>query len=396
MTTRLRLLVLASTYPRWAEDPEPGFVHELARRLTRDFEVTVLCPHATGAPGHEVLDGVEVVRYRYAPERLEILVNDGGMVNNLRRRPWSWVLVPGFLLCQMWMVAKLMRSVRPDVIHAHWLIPQGLVVALLAAIGIRTPPFVVTSHGADLYSLRGTVMSALKRFVIRRSATMTVVSEGMLDAVSALGIDESGVRVEPMGVDLRERFRPDETVPRSRNRLLFVGRLVEKKGLRHLLDAMPLILARRPDVTLTVAGFGPEMMERRVQVTRLGLDAHVRFLGAVKQDELPRLYRRAAVFVAPFVQSASGDQDGLGLVLIEALGCGCRVVVSEMPATRRLIADIGAVDGCAAGDEASLAATILRALDAESLNDESDLMPFDWDARADSYATLLGHLAKAA
>ena len=79
-TPRPVLLVLASTYPRWADDHEPGFVHELARRLTDRFRVLALVPHSPGSSTRETLDGVEVIRYRYAPGRLETLVNDGGIV----------------------------------------------------------------------------------------------------------------------------------------------------------------------------------------------------------------------------------------------------------------------------------------------------------------------------
>ena len=89
--SRKKLLVLASTYPRWEGDPEPGFVHELAKRLTTPFKVRVLCPHAWNAAAQEMLEGVEVVRYRYAPVRFETLVNDGGIVNNLRHQPWKWL-----------------------------------------------------------------------------------------------------------------------------------------------------------------------------------------------------------------------------------------------------------------------------------------------------------------
>src|SRR5690606_9209651 len=66
VASRPVLLVLASTYPRWPGDPEPGFVHELSRRLTDRFRVIALCPHAPGARTAERMDGVEVVRYRYA------------------------------------------------------------------------------------------------------------------------------------------------------------------------------------------------------------------------------------------------------------------------------------------------------------------------------------------
>lgn len=89
-----KLLVVASTYPRWRGDPEPGFVHALSRDLTAHFQVTVLCPHAPGAAHREHLDDVQVIRYRYAPEALEQLVNGGGIVSNLRRRPGRWRWYP--------------------------------------------------------------------------------------------------------------------------------------------------------------------------------------------------------------------------------------------------------------------------------------------------------------
>ena len=131
MKAKPTLLVLTSTYPRWADDPEPGFVHELAKRLTNHFRVIVLGPHAPGASATEVLDGVEGVRYRYAPDRLETLVNDGGIVTNLRRDKWKLLLVPGFVLAQSWCTWRLVRTGSVDVIHAHWLIPQGLIAAML-------------------------------------------------------------------------------------------------------------------------------------------------------------------------------------------------------------------------------------------------------------------------
>src|SRR5690606_34159902 len=95
VATRPNLMVLASTYPRWAGDPEPSFVHELARRLTDRFNVTVLCPHAPGTASSEAMDGVQIIRYRYAPSAWETLVNDGGIVANLRRTKWKALLLPG-------------------------------------------------------------------------------------------------------------------------------------------------------------------------------------------------------------------------------------------------------------------------------------------------------------
>jgi glycosyltransferase involved in cell wall biosynthesis len=388
-----RLLVLASTYPRWPGDPEPGFVHELARRLTGDFDVTVLGPHASGAPTRERMDGVDVVRYRYAPQRWETLVNDGGIVTNLRRQPWKWLLVPGFLLGLAWKAWRLVRELRPSVVHAHWLLPQGLVAAVLKGFEPRMPPFLVTSHGADLFALRAAPLQTLKRWVARRAAGVTVVSGAMREELARIGVDPSTVQVMPMGVDLAGRFRPDPAVERSRDELLFVGRLVEKKGLRHLIDAMPAILRAHPTAFLTVAGFGPEEAQLREQARALGVAAQVRFLGPVRQEELPDLYRRAAVFVAPFVAGSSGDQEGLGLVLVEAAGCGCPVVAGDVPAVRDVVVDRRVGIRVPPGDAASLASAVCVELARQGERCDTEranaVQAFDWSASAGNYLKLL-------
>lgn len=387
-----KLLVLTSTYPRWRDDAEPAFVHELSRRLVDRFHVTVLCPHAPGAQMRETLDGVNVIRYRYAPTPLETLVNNGGIVTNLRRNKWKFLLVPGFLLVQLWWARRLIRRGEVDIVHAHWILPQGIVAALTQRVsGKRRVPFVVTSHGADLFALRGRLAQWLKRFVVRRATAATVVSEGMREPFLELGADPASLSIEPMGVDLTGRFTPDLSIERSRDEILFVGRLVEKKGLRHLIDAMPLVLKSRPTAFLTVAGFGPELEERREQAARLSIEDRVRFLGAVKQEHLPELYRRAAVLVAPFVEAVGGDQDGLGLVVVEAAGCGCPALVAELAATRHLRGVSPLIKVASWRDASELAATIISFQVQDGRSDA--LLKFDWMERADAYAATLSSAA---
>ena len=338
-------------------------MHELAKRLTDDFEVIVLGPHAPGAPVEEVMDGVQVLRYRYAPAALETLVNDGGIVTNLKRRPWKWLLVPGFMIALLWTTWRLTLLLRPHVIHAHWLLPQGIVVALLSRLGVAMPPLLVTSHGADLFALRARPLQALKRFVSRRAAAISVVSTAMRVELAEIGADCTKVSVQPMGVDLTTRFTLDSTVERSRTEILFVGRLVEKKGLRHLLDALPSILEHHPAVYLTIAGFGPEEAPLKDQAIALGIAGKVRFLGAVRQAELPDFYRRAALLVAPFVEARGGDQEGLGLVLVEALGCGCPVVTTRIPAVREIFGGDWPDFVATPGSAESIAHQVLRLFD---------------------------------
>lgn len=393
---RPTLLVLASTYPRWSGDPEPGFVHELAKRLTGRFRVIALVPSAPGAVKQEILDGVEVIRYRYAPRRFETLVNDGGIVSNLRRSRWKALLVPAFVGAQAWQTWRLSRRGKIDVIHAHWLLPQGLIAALLGKLPGQASPFLVTSHGADLFALRGKCLNALKRFVVRKSASVTVVSGAMRDELARIGADVGAVGIQPMGVDLTSRFIPAAATERSRDEILFVGRLVEKKGLRHLIDAMPIILKAHASAYLTVIGFGPEEAERRAQVETLGLHDKIHFVGALSQADLPAQYQRAAVFVAPFVEASSGDQEGLGLVCLEAAGCGCPVVVSDLPATRNVLPEGAGCIRVAPNDDVALANAVtdmlmrsdvhLRGVEAFR---EVIAENFDWQTVSRNYANIL-------
>ena len=391
---RLRLLVLTSTYPRWAGDPEPGFVHELSRRLTEKFDVRVIGPHAVGALVRERLDGVDIQRYRYAPVALETLVNHGGILTNLKRSPWKWLLVPLFLGGQYLALRKALREFRPQVIHAHWLLPQGLI----AALGRQNIPLVATSHGADLFGLRGKWFTRLRRWVVPRISVVTLVSEAMRQRLLAEQPQANAV-VMSMGVDVRERFVP-ATNERSASELLFVGRLVEKKGLHHLLHALPQVIAECPGARLTIAGFGPERERLERIATELDLGLHVDFVGAMPQASLPVLYQRAAVFVAPFVEADDGDQEGLGLVVAEAMACGCPVIVGNVPATQDLVDEQSGIR-VPASDHTQLAQSIIRLLQDEAgrarMGRHARMhveQHYSWDAVAERYSQLLANVAR--
>ena len=137
--------------------------------------------------------------------------------------------------------------------------------------------------------------------------------------------------------------------------ILFVGRLVEKKGVKYLIQALPSIRQRVPGAHLVVVGSGPELPALTALVSGLGLQDCVEFRGAMSQDALPEFYRRAAVFVAPFVDAASGDREGLGLVSIEAIACGCPVVVGDVPVVADIFLDTEMDMRAIPGNQESLA-----------------------------------------
>lgn len=326
-----RILVLTSTFPRWRGDTDPRFVLDLCRHLSESAEITVLAPHTAGAETEEVIEGVRVSRFRYFVVPWQSVAYQGGIVARLRANPIRVFQLPFFFAALWWSTVRFLREWQPDVIHAHWIIPQGLVACL--AVGNRVP-VLCTSHGGDLHYLSSTLFQKLKAWVLRRSRRITVVSSSMLADVEALA-PRVPVDVIPMGTDLSTRFVPPERADeRDDDEIVFVGRLVEKKGVRYLLDALAVLAQTRPRLKLTIAGDGPFRQALTQRARLLGIADRVTFLGGVPHRDLAALYRRAAVAVFPFVIAGDGDQEGFGLVVVEAMGCGCPVIASDIPAVR--------------------------------------------------------------
>jgi glycosyltransferase involved in cell wall biosynthesis len=309
------LLVTTTTLPRFAGDPEPRFVLDLGRALSDRFEVTILAPCSPGAALEEVLEGVRVVRYRYAPVRaLETLTAPGAILHNLKARPWRFLLVPLLMLGLAIATRIQLRRGRYALVHAHWLVPQGLVQAL---VGGRTP-FVVSAHGSDVFALTSPLFRWFRAVVRRRAAAVTVASPALAEALRGT------VDVIPMGVDL-SRFVATQRRERTAINLLFVGRLVEGKGVQVLIEAVKAMI--RPGLTLTIAGDGPLRGALEAQAAN---DPRIRFLGGVDHSGLPALYAAADIFVSPSVISASGEREGLPVVLLEAAACGLPLIGSDI------------------------------------------------------------------
>lgn len=337
MKAKKTVLVLASTYPRWKKDPEPQFIHELCKRLAKEFHIIALVPDAQETDPNGLLDGVEVIRYRYAPKPFQSLVNNGGIVANLQTYLWKWLLVPGFLLGQYFTLNHLLKTRTIDLIHAHWLIPQGFIAQQLCKK--YNIPFIVTSHGGDLYGLQGHVLTKIKKNVAESANAMTVVSSAMTIYLQEQQIYPKKLDIIPMGIDLTTRFIPKKDILRNSNEILFVGRLVPKKGINFLLEALTILIKKHPQLTLKIAGFGPEEIYLKSLVKQLNLENCVQFLGALSQEQLPTLYQTATVFVAPFIRADNGDQEGLPVALMEAIGCACPIIAGQVAGIKDLLGD---------------------------------------------------------
>jgi len=392
---RPSLLIVTSTFPRWPDDHEPPFVYELARRLTDRFSVTVLAPHAPGAARQEQMDGVDVRRFRYAPDRFEMLAFEGGIQTRLRQHRWLTLLVPIFVLMQLAAAYRLVRQLRPASVHAHWLITGGLIASLIKRFSSIPFRLLVTAHGGDVYGLRHPLVLRLKRWVLARADHVTVVSEALASELRDLGVDPDRMTIQGMGTDLRDLFVPQDR-PNGPPTLVYAGRLVKKKGVDTFLRAGASAHRTVRDLQIVVAGHGPEQHDLETLVEQLDIGAITRFSGPYKLDDLPQIYARASLAVFPFRATADGDQDGLGLAIVEAMGCGVPVVGSDIAVLDDLLIEGTTGLRAPADDVEAFAAGICSVLgDLEASRQRAitarELVAarYDWQQVAQRYASLL-------
>jgi colanic acid/amylovoran biosynthesis glycosyltransferase len=317
----LNVLVLATTFPAEPGDGTPEFVLTLSTALAREgANVTVLVPRVRGAAAEQTIENVRVRRFAYFPRRWEDLADDA-IMPRLRMCPHRWLQVLPLLVAFHLAAFRAVRRERPDVVHAHWIVPAGIVARVLHLL--TGTPYIVTAHGADAYTLRSAPALRLKRSIMHGARATMPVSGAIGAELGALGRVNPAI---PMGVDFA-RVR-DEVGERKAEpgRVLLIGRLVDKKGVNVVLDAAAEVDAAR----IVIAGDGPLGRDLRAQARSLGISDRVEFLGHRTRRQVMAELARAAIVVIPSQIGADGDQDGVPVVLGEAIAAGVPVVASDL------------------------------------------------------------------
>lgn len=259
------------------------------------------------------------------PQQL-CLVNQGGVSGWSRELAWK---VLGYVPAD---VVEWARSLRPLVVHSHFG-PYGLIgMPLAKRLGI---PLVVSFHGTDatlkpMRALRSAHfmhrLFILRRRALSRFATRFVVQS---DYVRRIVIDRLGLPAEKVvtirhGIDL-EDFRPEEDASEW-GHVLYVGRLIDRKGLPMLIRALGEVRRRHNGVKLTVIGDGPKR-EAYEALARQELREGFQFLGARPQADVREYMKRAYLFCMPSVTMPDGEAETQGMVFVEAMAM-CVPVVS--------------------------------------------------------------------
>lgn len=346
----MRVAVLAHSFPRFAGDTHGPFVQRLSEELARrGHEVHVLVPYDP-ALAPDPASPLTVHSFRYVwPRRWHRLGYSRTLRRDVGLRAVAWLQAPLYFLFARRALARLIREHGIELVHAHWILPNGWVAA--RAAGAAGIPYAVTLHGSDVFMAeRAAPLGAMARRALAGAAHVTSCSADLRERLLALGGGEHAGKVLLVanGTDLAPapdgeaeaavaaRLGVDSAGARL---VVAVGRLVDKKGFGHLLEAAPALLAGRPDARVVIGGGGDleEPLKRRA--AELGVGGRVLFPGPLSHPEALALIARAEVFVMPSVRDARGNVDGLPIVVLEAMAAGKPVVASDVAGMPLAVAD---------------------------------------------------------
>ena len=334
------VLVLTTTFPRWRNDSTPSFVFDLSSLLSKKYNIAVLAPHAYRAAKNESIGNLKVARFSYfLPWKYQKIAYGAGILPNVKKSLLAKMQLPGFLASQINSAKKIIEKEKINIVHAHWLVPSGLIGALLKKK--YKIPLIVTIHGSDLFPLKNRFFRAMQQYVVKNADLITINSKiAQNELVSRFPGIKNKIKLIPMGIDT-STFRPKNTKnkhKRYRNNkiILFVGRLNEQKGVEYLIKAMQNVASEVKNAKLLVIGEGDHKKHLENLAKSLEIGDYVEFLGSKPQTEIAGYYNLADIVVLPSATSKMGTE-AFGLVLVEAMACGACVMGSSSGGIKEII-----------------------------------------------------------
>lgn len=338
-----RLIVYSSLFPSAASPTAGIFIRERMFRVARHVPIVVVAPQPWSpldavvrlfrpafrpqGPGHETMDGIEVFRPRW--------FSLPGVAKSLDG--WSMAI------CTERCVRRVQRRFRASAIDAHFVYPDGWAAVRIARrLGL---PVTITIRGSKDEWLIGTPRERRVREALKAATRVFAVSNSLATNVArAMGVDPTRIEVIENGVDA-ERFVPEDRhearerlgVSQSARVLISVGNLVPSKGFQRVIELLPRLRERHPELVYLIVGgeasHGNLQATLQAQARNLGVSEIVRFCGVQASGELRWYYSAADVFVL------ATQFEGWANVFLEAMACGLPVITTRVGGNAEVVRD---------------------------------------------------------
>ena len=227
-----------------------------------------------------------------------------------------------------------LKKERAQVLHVHF--GNEAIDAWPLANALKIP-MIVTLHGSDINIYKNWWKNKSKDFFMqsypkkllkiasKKNVSFIAVSNAIKKRAVEYGIPSEKIHVSYIGVDT-QKFIPGQTSLSKRREILFVGRLVEKKGCLYLLNAFLRIQNNFPEYKLVIIGDG--QLKKELNQYSIDKGIRVKFLGAQRNEQVKKKMGDARVLCMPSVTAENGDAEGFGIAILEAQACGVPVITS--------------------------------------------------------------------
>src|SRR2546423_5565511 len=391
----VRILHVVTAFPTTEQDVITPWLVELLKRLRAAGHDVEVFTSAYKGRGDQVFAGIPVHRFRYFFAPWENLTHEETAPDRMERSLLYRLMPLPFVLAGMFAIWRLARRERYDLIHVHWPLPLALFG--WAAQRAHPAPLVTTFYGVELRWVKSS-LKFLKRFVAwsaRRSDPVVAISS--YTAAELRELADVPVEVIPYTAALPPDSPARAAAPAARSTILFVGRLVERKGVVYLLEALAKL---QTPARLEIGGDGAERARPEGLARRLAVPDPVVFLCKLPDPDLHPADQAADVFVLPSTLDARGDTEGLGVVLLEAMHYGVPVIASRVGGIVDIVAHNESGVLVPPGEPAALATAIDRLLSDRALarrygeaGKERLRLEFSWDAITKRWDTLYRSLS---
>ncbi|MGA7730639.1 MAG: glycosyltransferase [Chloroflexia bacterium] len=332
--------MVTSSYPKYEGDVTAPFIESIGTSVAAlGNEVHILAPYHPDVRRQPIEKGVNLHFFKYSPFRnLNIWGYAESLEADVRLRGAIYPLTPVVFISAFWALWRLTGRLKFDVMHAHWVVPNGPVAAIVARL--RRLPLVVSMHGSDVFvAEQSRLVASVARWVYGRASAITAPSDDLLQRAIAIGAPASRCHLVPYGVDPRQFTRIEGAGPLLKQELglpkeslviFAVGRMVYKKGFEYLIRAVPAILRQHPNARIVIAGGGDLQPRLESLVKQLGVEKSVIMPGWVQRDRMPLFFSGCDLFVLPSVVDQQGNVDGLPNTLLEAMASARPVVATSV------------------------------------------------------------------
>ena len=224
-----------------------------------------------------------------------------------------------------------MDRVGIDLIHVHFA-NIGTIAGRLSKM--LSLPYTLTTHAFDIY--QSPDQEELRKVLDEAESVITISEYNKKYLINESGV-KNQIDIIRCGIDL-EKFNPKrEQDINKRIQLFTTSRLVEKKGMKYLIKAMPIVKKAIPNCELIIVGSGPLFSSLNKLISNLEASNYIQLLGNVTDQELIQYFGNADIFILPCIIANDGDRDGIPVVLMEAMAMKLPVISTNVSGIPELV-----------------------------------------------------------